>query len=216
MWAILTASDKRGGGWSAEEFFATGVAEVAYLMDRTTRWGCPRGRRQALDFGCGVGRITQPLGDYFEKVYGVDISLGMLDLARRHNRKGDRCEYEWSGGDLRRFANASFDLIYSRLTLQHIRPREVRSYLKEFLRLLAPGGLLYFQYPSCALRAQLEFRLARISWRLLQTQSPMYINGMNRDRVVALLERNGGTIVEIENDPAAGAKYASYAYAVTA
>jgi len=217
MSAILTVAEKRSGRWDPDEFFATGAADVASLIQKTSRWGVPTARRQALDFGCGIGRITQPLADHFEKVYGVDLSEGMLKHARQRNRKGERCEYVWNrSAELRRFADASFNLIYSRLTLQHIRPCEVRSYLEEFLRLLAPGGLLYFQYPIHAISAQLKFRLAwiRCFW-LMQAQPPMYVNGMNRNCVERLLERSSGRILEIEEDPAAGAKYISYEYAVT-
>ncbi len=31
----------------------------------------PHGK--ALDFGCGVGRVTQALAQYFDEVYGVDF-----------------------------------------------------------------------------------------------------------------------------------------------
>ena len=41
------------------------------------------------------------------------------------------------------------DFIYSRIVLQHVNSRyAVRSYLSEFARVLAPGGLLVFQLPS--------------------------------------------------------------------
>jgi ubiquinone/menaquinone biosynthesis C-methylase UbiE len=192
-------------------------------MARAERLGAPVARTSALDFGCGVGRVTQALADQFEKVYGVDVSPAMLEHARKFNRKGKRCEYVWNPEpNLRRFPDRSFDLVYSRITLQHIRPRLVRSYLKEFLRVLAPGGLLLFQLPSRALNpylgvsGKLRFRLARIR-SLMQTPlwPAMYMNGIERERVIALLEDNGGRVVEVEPNTDAGVEYESYAYAVT-
>ena len=63
------------------EFFATGVQEVDEVMRRAARWGLPVSRRKALDFGCRLGRVSQPLADYFEKVHGADISPNS-DMAR--------------------------------------------------------------------------------------------------------------------------------------
>jgi ubiquinone/menaquinone biosynthesis C-methylase UbiE len=219
LWAILADPSKTGGRWDLSEFFATGVNDVRRVMARVERWGIPGARRTALDFGCGVGRLTQALADQFEKVYGVDVSPAMLEHARRFNRKGQRCEYVWNPeSNLRQFPDRSCDLIYSRLTLQHIQPRHVRSYVKEFLRLLVPGGLLLFQLPSRPLcpypgiAGKLLFRLGRIY--SLMTPA-MYMNGIAREQVIALLEKNGGRVVEVEPNTDAGAGFESYTYAVT-
>ena len=32
LWAILTAPDRRGGGWELAEFFATGEAEISEML----------------------------------------------------------------------------------------------------------------------------------------------------------------------------------------
>ena len=90
MWAILTDPAKAGGRWDADEFFATGVREVGVFMDQAAAWGSPLARRSALDFGCGIGRLSQALAEHFDQVYGVDISPKMIELARQHNRKGAR------------------------------------------------------------------------------------------------------------------------------
>jgi ubiquinone/menaquinone biosynthesis C-methylase UbiE len=220
MWAILTDPEKRGRRWDPEEFFSSGVREIEIVMERAERLGLPVSRRRALDFGCGVGRLTQPLADHFEEVRGVDISPIMLEQARQFNRKGDRCQYVWnSAPDLRIFPDQAFDFIYSRITLQHVPPARVESYLKEFLRVLAPGGLLLFQLPSRPVRpyrriaALLANRLVR-TLNLMQVPFAMYMNGISRDRVVALLESHGGRVIEVEPNGDAGPQYESFLYAV--
>lgn len=213
MWAILTDPAKAGGRWNADEFFATGVREVGAFMEQGAIWRKPVARRSALDFGCGIGRLSQALAGHFDQVYGVDISPKMIELAREHNRKGARVEYLGNpAGDLSHFANGSVDMILSWITLQHMRPRYARQYIREFLRVLAPGGLLVFQYPSKPIG--LGVRLAR--WRaLLSRPRPMYMNGMNREEVVELLQRGGGRMLNVEQDDNAIPGYRSICYAVT-
>jgi tRNA/tmRNA/rRNA uracil-C5-methylase (TrmA/RlmC/RlmD family) len=81
-WAILTASGKRFGGWNSDEFFATGPPQADALMNRAAELGHPQERRRALDFGCGLGRVTRALADRFEECVGVDISENMIRHAQ--------------------------------------------------------------------------------------------------------------------------------------
>jgi SAM-dependent methyltransferase len=46
------------------------------------------------------------------------------------------------------FHDDFFDFIYTNIVLQHMRPEYSKAYLKEFLRVLSPGGLLVFQLPT--------------------------------------------------------------------
>jgi hypothetical protein len=59
LWAVLTWPDKQGNKWTIEEFLATGRVEVDRLVQYLERVApaCPR--HSALDFGCGVGRVSR-------------------------------------------------------------------------------------------------------------------------------------------------------------
>jgi len=96
--------------------------------------------RRALDFGCGAGRLTQALARHVERVTGVDISERMVALARQHCSDERVCFVQNVRPDLKVFACRSFDLVYSRITLQHIAPRYTRRYLREFIRVLGAGA----------------------------------------------------------------------------
>jgi ubiquinone/menaquinone biosynthesis C-methylase UbiE len=147
--AILDRSGKRDGPWELQKFFATGEAEIDGALDYIKSLGVAVPNRTALDFGCGVGRLTQALARHFQKVFGVDIAPSMLALAGQYNRFGESCQYVLNDTDnLPMFSDGSVDFIYSAITLQHMHPRFSKNYLKEFLRILAPGGILVFQIPS--------------------------------------------------------------------
>jgi tRNA/tmRNA/rRNA uracil-C5-methylase (TrmA/RlmC/RlmD family) len=64
------------------EFFDIGIIEVAALMKHVERLGHPHQRERALDFGCGLGRITRALAQHFDESVGVDISEDMVRRAR--------------------------------------------------------------------------------------------------------------------------------------
>lgn len=149
LWTVLAFPDKSGGRWPLQDFMKTGEREIALLFHRFDELQLKAPSRRALDFGCGVGRLTQALARRHQRVLGADISTVMIDLARRLNRYPDRAEYVCTGHTgLETLAGASFDCIYSNIVLQHVAPALSLRYLGEFFRLLEPQGLLVFQLPS--------------------------------------------------------------------
>ena len=146
MWAVLTDADKKGGKWTAEQFFQTGREEVGQMVKKLEDSGIDFQRGKALDFGCGLGRLSQALSNYFSSVDGVDISASMIEKARAFNKAPEKVCYHLNPkADLGLFPSASFDFIFTRICLQHITPRHQLAYISEFMRLLKPGGIAHFQ-----------------------------------------------------------------------
>lgn len=144
LWAILTDGSKAGGKWNVDEFMATGDVEIKTVLDHLTAIGCtPDFNGAALDFGCGVGRLTQPLAQHFASCVGVDISQQMIQKAESLNRY-EHCRYIANSNAQLPFPDASFSFLYSNIVLQHVPPRFSVEYLREFVRILAPGGILVF------------------------------------------------------------------------
>jgi len=149
LWAILSDPSKRNGKWDLGRFFQTGVGEIALRLYQARAHGAVIPKGAALDFGCGVGRLSQALAPHFERVVGVDVSPEMVALAQQLNQHPETVSYVANTApDLRIFPDAHFAAIISNIVLQHIRPDIALGYLREFLRILAPGGLLIFQLPS--------------------------------------------------------------------
>jgi len=139
----------RGEARDVERFLAYGEREISAVLDESAAFGVPRQHRCALDFGCGAGRLTQAMAQHFERCDGIDISPRMVALAERLNRCGERCRFRVNDTDsLGLFDDGIFDFVYSSLVLQHMDQAYARGYLREFVRVLRPGGLLVFQVPS--------------------------------------------------------------------
>jgi SAM-dependent methyltransferase len=153
LWAICTRPGRRFGQWDLDEFMAMGVAEVAGLMEAATPLGLRPSGGRALDFGCGVGRLTQALAQHVDSVVGIDLADSMIAEARLLNRFPATCDYLVNDrADLARFDDASFDLILTILVLQHMPNGLSEAYLAEFMRVLRPGGLAIFQAPHACKR----------------------------------------------------------------
>jgi 2-polyprenyl-3-methyl-5-hydroxy-6-metoxy-1,4-benzoquinol methylase len=150
-WSVLSLPGKLGAKWNDTPFYETGRSEVDHLMTYMEQNGIWSARENArcLDFGCGVGRLTEALAVHFHEVVGVDISSTMLDEARSHltQSKLKNVQYRlMSSGDLTPLG--LFDFIYSNITLQHLNNQLQCMYLQQFSRILRTGGLAVFQLPS--------------------------------------------------------------------
>jgi SAM-dependent methyltransferase len=222
LWAILTQPGKRGR-WQLEEFFQTGVREIAGLFEYLDSLGVRLKRGKALDFGCGVGRLTQALSDHFEEVHGVDIAPSMIELAKRYNRHGSRCLHHVNASpSLDLFPDGTFDLVYSNITLQHIEPEYCARYLREFIRVLAPSGVLVFQLPARPInrvKAAIKRRVAKGILQLFRTfgyvkRPIMVMHGIGRSDVERIMDRAGAKIRDVQVDHAAGKDWLSHRYCV--
>lgn len=215
-WAILTEPGTKYGKWDLEKFFETGSHEISRLTRVAERLGLPEQYDWALDFGCGVGRLTRALALHFKNVIGIDISQSMLRQAVALNSCAN-CQFLLNDSESLPFPTGQFDLIYTALVLQHVPSQEsIRRYISEFVRVLNTGGLLVMQLPShVPLRRRLQARPRLYSWlrsvglseRLLYRKlglHPIPMNFLPQREVVSSIESGGGTILEITADQRTG------------
>jgi len=246
LWAIATWPDKKGNRWELREFFELGKKEIAGVLDHLTLLGVPVPRGRALDFGCGVGRLTQALAQHFDEAVGVDIAPSMITLANRYNRHGSRCTYRLNEvDDLELFPSESFDFIYTNIVLQHMLPAYSKSYIREFMRVLKPGGIMVFQLPSE--RAESEkpgtqgplpaeappstdaprglkqtvkqyLPASLLNWyvNLRYPKEPvMEMHCVGRSEVEQLLTESGAQVLHVAEDNYSGPGFRSFRYTVT-
>ena len=201
LWAILADPSKKGGRWDVEEFFNTGQREAHDLIEHIDSLHVIMARDSAMDFGCGVGRVSQALAHYFNSVCGVDIAPTMIELARKYNRYPEKCKFYLNEtDDLKTFEDSSFNLVYSNITLQHMEKKCIIRYLRKFLRVIAPGGLIVFQLPSSpSFRTRL---FGQIYWRMppfyhsIRYGGKMEMHWVKKAEILDLLRISGGRVLE--------------------
>jgi SAM-dependent methyltransferase len=100
----------------------------------------------ALDFGCGPGRMIRRLAPLFKRVDGVDISPTSIETAERWTAGLGSHLYVNDGVVLDGVPSGEYDFVYSTIAFHHINSHVIRmSLLREFLRVLKPGGKLAIQ-----------------------------------------------------------------------
>jgi len=215
LWAILTRPNKKGGRWTIEEFMQLGVEEIGGVMEYLRGLGITARPSKALDFGCGVGRLTQALAGCCDEVTGVDIAPSMIEQARRLNRYGERCRYLVNpGADLTLVGAERFDLVYTNMVLQHMPKAYSAQYIGEFVRILSPGGVAVFQIPAKPSGTLVGVLLRVLPDRLIRVIRKMDMYGTPRDHVIRLVEDAGGEVLDIRDDQCAGPHWVGYRYCV--
>jgi ubiquinone/menaquinone biosynthesis C-methylase UbiE len=183
--------------WDPERFFETGRIS----LDETARFvvedaKCELSGRHALDFGCGIGRMTGALAAWYDQVVGVDISDEMVRLANALQRVKN-VEFRQVSQTPLPFADGSFDCVYSTIVIQHIPFPLNLNYVEEFFRI--SSGIVLFDAPSHK--------------RHYQDSDPT--NGiflLPRDHVLAAAERQGFELMALRNFPATETRHYQYLF----
>ena len=226
FWAVLTAADAQHGRWDVEAFFATGEASIRDLLAHAAHYGRPVEHGLALDFGCGLGRLTGALAPRFRRAVGLDVASTMIEQARTLD-PGSGAEFAVHvDDDLRDWDGVDF--LVSLLVLQHLPSRgAVERYLREFVRVLAPGGIAVVQLPTTvpptgavprrervkdwlrALGVHPKFLYERLGW-----QPAMTMGAIPYEETVALLEAAGAEVLDaVEHDAGDGVVNRTYFFA---
>ncbi len=104
--------------------------------------------RRLLDVGCGTGSSALPMRARGYEVAGVDVSPGMLSLAREKLGPDVRLEL----ADMRRLpVLGAFDLVWSVADgINHLGRDDLADAFAGFRRNLAPGGVVVFDLDTLA------------------------------------------------------------------
>ncbi len=97
--------------------------------------------KHCLEVGCGTGKNTAWLLTICDQITAIDLSKGMLDIAK-NKIKSDKVKF--SEADITKdwaFANATYDLVTFSLMLEHI--EDLNAVFQKLSKVTATGSHIY-------------------------------------------------------------------------
>lgn len=132
----------RGENWSPSPEWKQALIDdvmLAHLRDG----------QDVLELGPGAGRWTEVLQPRARQLTLVDLSERCLELCKERFAGAPNLRFVLSSGsDVSQVPDASIDFIWSFDVFVHISPADTESYLKEFRRVLRPGGCAVIHHPK--------------------------------------------------------------------
>jgi len=126
-----------------------------------------------VDLAAGHGRNSEMLRTVARKIYVVDINVENIDFCRERFAGDDRFTFVTNNGiDLSGLTDESITLVYCFDAMVHFDSDVVRAYLKEFKRVLKPGGRAFCHHSNYTKNPGGNIR-ENPAWRNFMSQSLM-------------------------------------------
>lgn len=104
--------------------------------------------KDALDVGCGAGRLTRLLAAAGARASGIDVNPAVIRRAiARAREDGADIEFAEGRAEALPWPDARFDVVVFSNSLHHVEADRMERALAEAARVLRPEGLLYVMEP---------------------------------------------------------------------
>jgi SAM-dependent methyltransferase len=113
--------------------------KVSRLLSLTRKFVGQPNKLNILDVGCGVGITDFYLTSQFKKVYGIDLSRGVVNKAAVLNPKAS---YKFYSGKKLPYADNSMDVTFAICVMHHVVPEGLAQFSGEMMRVTKKGGLV--------------------------------------------------------------------------
>lgn len=102
--------------------------------------------RAILELGCGSGNLTSRLLSRYPdaEIIGVDASGEMIQASRNRFHESNNLRFQQTTFQSLKFANDSFDLVVSSISIHHLQDAEKLQLFQEIESWLLPGGIFTF------------------------------------------------------------------------
>ncbi|MGB6839101.1 MAG: class I SAM-dependent methyltransferase [Microgenomates group bacterium] len=162
-----------------------------------------------LDAGCAAGRDCRLLKDRGLKPVGLDLSKGLLEVARK---KHPDIKFQYGNMLELPFENGSFGGVWAHASLLHFeKTKDVASALSEFNRVLKRDGVLHILVKEQKVPEKTSVVSDKVSGH------KRFFQWFTRKEIETLLKNAGFSIIEIQDgykDPA-GRKEISWIYSLS-
>lgn len=204
-WSVLTNDSyfQSAFAMNREAFYNSGPAELR-SFDATLKRARvdTAGFTRCVELGCGVGRVTIPLASRFAQTVGLDISSAHLRVAEEHARASGVQNIGF--GHLAKIDDVAalgpYDVLYSRIVLQHNPPPVMARILADLLAQLRPGGVAFFQVPTY--KAGYRFRID--DYLAVDNGTEMEMHFFPQAALLDLIAAQGCRVLEIREDDSIG------------
>ena len=103
---------------------------------------------RVLDFGCGIGRLTQPVSNICKEIIGVDVSEEMIGHAVKYCKNKNISFKPLNNEEGYRMPLNCVDKAFSFIVIQHIEKPKAFKVLFNIFKSLKIGGQMMIQFPS--------------------------------------------------------------------
>ncbi len=189
-YGVLSYSEFRAGvldEQAKQKFFASGVEVVDNFIAHAEKAYGPLRYGTALDYGCGVGRLTRRLAERFRTVIGVDVASEMLEEARRNLSGCENVTLEQAGSE----STTPLDFVLSKIVFQHIPASEGFPILERLATRLSPGGVGILDLPVRYTGGRVRRALSAVRSLLPAREPVMPLHIYNLSKLEAMLSRTG-------------------------
>lgn len=144
----------------------------------------PRGGK-ILEVGCGTGFDARYMMSKGFDVVGVDISTGMLGIAKKVCPKANFLQADIKTVE---FDSKSFDGIFAAFSLIHLPKSDVPQVLEKFSTWIRPGGVIYIAVQSGESKE-------RLIPAFFQKKGKFFLNVFSKEEIIKLLNNTGFSVV---------------------
>jgi SAM-dependent methyltransferase len=134
-------NNQTGDSLNLAEFVATGDQEVGAFLQA---FGIVDGEHTIVEIGSGIGRMTASFTRHFRRVVACDLDAAFLERCRETVAQfgvPDRLQtVHVADGNSLQLADASADVVFSYITLQHCQHDDALLLTREAVRVARPGG----------------------------------------------------------------------------
>jgi SAM-dependent methyltransferase len=187
---------------NVDKFWASGEREAAEIERILAGIGfVDLAKKNCVEYGCGVGRVTTGLARRFGRVDAYDISQGHLTQAelRALAVGADNIHYHLCADSVLEELTPC-DFLYTKLVLQHNPPPIIVQLVKRALRSLNADGIAVFQVPTY----QVGYHFKIDEWLAAEHRLDMQMHCLPQAVLYSIIAAEHCTLLSVREDNATG------------
>ena len=197
FWDQYVKDWERSGRNTSEQYLGTEWKYEEDFLSLLQKYSSPE--KDALEIGCGGGRITAAGVKLFKHVHAADVSEEMLRKSKEAIAVGNVSFHKLDGFTLSDFTDESIDYVYSHDVFIQLSSIQVYPYLREVKRVLRTGGIGLISFYDFVGQFELFKQWSLKFWD--ERKLPIYrrIHFVTEDMLRAMLADLRLDIIELQN-----------------